>query len=112
MTNRSTIEKLLYTPVEAAHALGVSRSTVYLLMAAGDIPSVRIGGMRKRPDGRWEGSVDVGVYGSGRRRKYVYGRTRAEAVEKLRAVQQNLDDGLPLIDERVTVARFLIKREE
>ena len=49
MTNRPTVEKLLYTPVEAANALGVSRSTIYILMASGDVPSVRIGTSRRIP---------------------------------------------------------------
>ena len=49
MARAVTVDKLLYTPVEAAHALGVSRSTVYVLMAAGDVPSVRIGASRRVP---------------------------------------------------------------
>lgn len=49
MTKPSTVEKLLYTPVEAAHALGVSRSTIYILLAKGDVPSVRIGKSRRVP---------------------------------------------------------------
>jgi excisionase family DNA binding protein len=43
------VDKLLYTPVEAAHALGISRSAIYVLMANGDIPSVRIGASRRVP---------------------------------------------------------------
>lgn len=65
------------------------------------------GSVKRRADGRWEGSVEVSIYGTGRRRKYVYGRTRAEVADKLRAIQHGLDEGLPLIDERVTVAKFL-----
>ena len=49
MTNSPTVEKLLYTPVEAAHALGVSRSTIYVLMAGGNLPSLRIGASRRIP---------------------------------------------------------------
>jgi len=49
MAKAVTIDKLLYTPVEAAHALGVSRSTIYVLMAKGDVPSVRIGLSRRVP---------------------------------------------------------------
>ena len=67
----------------------------------------RDGGVRKRPDGRWEGTADVGVYGTGRRRKYVYGRTRAEVVERLRSVQRTVTEGLPVIDERTTLAKYL-----
>lgn len=49
MTNRPAVDKLLYTPVEAARALGVSRSRVYVLMARGHVPSVRIGASRRIP---------------------------------------------------------------
>ena len=37
------MEKLLLKPTEAADALGVSRSTIYELVAAGTVPSVRLG---------------------------------------------------------------------
>jgi excisionase family DNA binding protein len=37
------------TAGEAAHALGMSRWTVYLLVANGDVPSVRIGASRRIP---------------------------------------------------------------
>jgi len=67
----------------------------------------RDGGVRKRPDGRREGTVDVGTYGKSRRRKYVYGRTRTEVVERLRSVQRTVGEGLPVIDERTTLATFL-----
>jgi excisionase family DNA binding protein len=49
MPKAVNVDKLLYTPVEAAHALGMSRSTIYLLMANGDVPSVRIGASRRIP---------------------------------------------------------------
>jgi excisionase family DNA binding protein len=49
MTKPVTVDKLLYTPVEAAHALGLSRSTIYVLMANGQVPSVRIGNSRRVP---------------------------------------------------------------
>ena len=49
MTKPLVVDKLLYTPAEAAHALGVSRSTLYVLMANGDVPSVRIGSSRRIP---------------------------------------------------------------
>jgi excisionase family DNA binding protein len=45
----TTIEKLLYRPEEAAKALGISRSKVYALMAAGQLESVRVGGSRRIP---------------------------------------------------------------
>ncbi len=43
MTKPVNFDKLLYTPVEAAHALGLSRSTIYVLVANGRVPSVRTG---------------------------------------------------------------------
>ena len=35
--------KLLLRPSEAGEALGLSRSTIYELVASGEIPSVRVG---------------------------------------------------------------------
>lgn len=58
MSNASTMqegsgataaERLLYTPEQAAHALGIGRSTLYVLLADGSIPSVRIGRRRRIP---------------------------------------------------------------
>ena len=41
--------RLLVTPVEAATALGISRTRVYELMAAGQLRSVKIGRSRRIP---------------------------------------------------------------
>ncbi len=49
MSKSFAVDKLLYTPLEAAHALGVGRSTIYVLMANGELPSVRIGSSRRIP---------------------------------------------------------------
>ena len=38
------MERLLLRPGEAADALGIGRSKIYELIAAGVIPSVRVGG--------------------------------------------------------------------
>jgi excisionase family DNA binding protein len=43
------MDKLLLTPVEAARALGIGRSTVYELMQTGQLESVRIGACRRVP---------------------------------------------------------------
>ena len=40
------MEKLLYRPKEAAQVLGIGRATLYDLMHAGRIRSVKDGGMR------------------------------------------------------------------
>jgi excisionase family DNA binding protein len=37
------MDKLLLRPVEAAEAIGISRSKIYELLASGVLPSVRIG---------------------------------------------------------------------
>jgi excisionase family DNA binding protein len=42
----ATVEKLLYRPKEAAQMLGIGRATLYELMHAGRIRSVKDGGMR------------------------------------------------------------------
>ena len=55
-----------------------------------------------RPDGRW--SAQVAVEG---RRRTVYGRTQAECVAKLQALQHAVTGGLPAPDGRATVARYL-----
>lgn len=41
--------KLLLRPVEAAEAIGVSRSRAYELIGSGEIPSIRIGGSVRVP---------------------------------------------------------------
>ena len=43
------MDKLLLTPVEAARALGISRSKVYELMRAGTLSSVHIDACRRIP---------------------------------------------------------------
>jgi excisionase family DNA binding protein len=45
----SNNERMVLRPAEAAEALGVSRSKVYELIAAGAIPSVRVGGCIRVP---------------------------------------------------------------
>ncbi|MCC7020680.1 MAG: site-specific integrase [Ardenticatenales bacterium] len=60
------------------------------------------GTIRKRSDGRWEARISV----NGRQRS-VYGKTRDEVSRKLRTLQQSVDQGLPLHNERTTVAQFL-----
>jgi excisionase family DNA binding protein len=42
-------EKLLLTVVEAAHRLGIGRTLMYELLAAGRIESVHVGRLRKVP---------------------------------------------------------------
>jgi excisionase family DNA binding protein len=43
------MDRLLLRPIEAADAIGVSRSTIYQLLASGELPSIRIGGSIRVP---------------------------------------------------------------
>ena len=61
------------------------------------------GSIYKRKDDRWTAAISV----EGGRRRYVYGKTRAEAATKLRDAQQARANGLPMPDGRVTVGEFL-----
>ena len=43
------MDRLLLRPTEAAEAIGIGRSKIYELLAAGDLPSIRIGGSVRVP---------------------------------------------------------------
>jgi len=43
------MEKLLLRPDEAALAIGVGRSKMYALIAAGEVPSIRVGNALRVP---------------------------------------------------------------
>jgi integrase len=63
---------------------------------------------RKTTDKRWCASVSMGYDDGGKPvRKVVTAKTRAEVVKKLKAIQRQLDDGLPLPDQSMTVAQLL-----
>ncbi len=65
------------------------------------------GSIYQRKDGRWVGEVLLGWEDGRRRRKFVYGRTRREAANKLREVQRRVAAGLPVSSDRLTVAGWL-----
>lgn len=60
-----------------------------------------------RKDGRWAGVLDLGWEGGKRNRKNVYGSTQREAGQKLDALRRALADGLPVTNDRLTLAAFL-----
>jgi integrase len=61
----------------------------------------------KRADGRWEAKLDLGWVGGRRVRRSFYGRTRIEAVERLRRAQRAIDEGGTPPAEQMTVGEFL-----
>lgn len=65
------------------------------------------GSIHQRPDGRWCATIDLGMVNGKRKRKYLYGETRREVVEKLKAAQHAQASGANLAAERLTVATFL-----
>lgn len=56
-------------------------------------------------DGRWEATISLGD-GSGRRKSF-YAKTRAEVARKLAAALRDVEQGVPLADERQSVALYL-----
>lgn len=68
------------------------------------------GSIYKRADGRWVASATVGHNEHGkRRRRVVYGDTRAEAAEELAKVLGAAASGTLVDADRITVARYLTR---
>ena len=65
------------------------------------------GSIYRRPDGRWTATIDLGWQGGRRRRKFLYGKTRAEVAQKLAIALKAHRDGQVFGDERTTVEQFL-----
>ncbi len=66
------------------------------------------GGVYQRKDGRWEAQLTVPAADGGRAgRRSFYGRTKAEAVRKLRDAERDITRGLPVADGRLTVGAYL-----
>jgi integrase len=65
------------------------------------------GAIYQRADGRWVGAVHLGWEGGKRRRKVVYGKTRAEVSQKVTRLLTEQSKGLPIQTKSTTVAAFL-----
>jgi integrase len=65
------------------------------------------GAISKRKEGLWAGVLDLGWQDGKRRRKFVCGRTRAEAAAKLAEAQRKHREGALIADERTTVEAYL-----
>ncbi len=61
------------------------------------------GMIRERPDGRWEARITL----PDGRLKSVYAATRRKVLSKRDELQRAVDAGLPLADEKLTVAAYL-----
>ena len=59
-------EKLLLTPDEVCDQLGVKRSNLWKMMASGEIPSVKIGKLRRIPFAALKAWVERQVTNAGR----------------------------------------------
>lgn len=65
------------------------------------------GAIYHRQDGTWCAILDLGYVAGKRRRRWLYGKTRKEVVEKLREAQREHDQGVDLTADRTTVAEYL-----
>src|SRR5215207_7525200 len=65
------------------------------------------GAVYQRKDGLWCAVLDLGYVDGKRQRKWLYGKTRKEVVEKLREAQRQQGQGVDLSAEQTTVAEFL-----
>jgi integrase len=65
------------------------------------------GSIYKRPDGRWCAQVNLGYVNGKRKRKYLYGDTRAEVAKQMTTILRDVQQGIPVATERLTVAAFL-----
>jgi integrase len=65
------------------------------------------GSIYQREDGRWCAVLDLGYVSGKRKRKWFYGKTRKEVLQKLREAQRQQDYGVDLTAESTIVAGYL-----
>jgi integrase len=65
------------------------------------------GAIYQRQDGLSCSVLDLGYIDGKRRRKWLYGKTRKEVMDKLRAAQRRQDQGVNLTTEQTSVGDFL-----
>lgn len=63
----------------------------------------------RESDNKWCGVVDLGYINGKRKRRVVYGNTRKDVAEKLKAVLRDQQQGLPIATERQMVGQFLTR---
>ena len=64
------------------------------------------GSVYQRPDGRWAGAVTL----ANGKRKYTYGKTRAEAADKMAILLAKVKQKKPLPDDQITIRQFVRDR--
>src|SRR5437867_1780887 len=62
---------------------------------------------QRESDGKWCASVDLGFVNGKRRRKVIYGETRKEVADKLKALHRDQAAGINVAPERQTVKALL-----
>jgi integrase len=62
---------------------------------------------QRESDGLWCTSVDLGIINGKRRRKVIYGKTRKEVADKLKALHRDQAIGVNVAPEQYTVEQFL-----
>lgn len=62
---------------------------------------------RRESDGKWVGTLDLGWQNGKRVRKYVYSKTKAEALKNLRELQAKSDRGEAIPDGRKSTSDYL-----
>jgi integrase len=71
------------------------------------------GVFQRESDGRWVGSLTVGRTPAGKqKRRVIYGKTKAEVLAKLRAIQNQVDAGLLADPSALTVEGYLKRWSE
>ncbi|MEI7768995.1 MAG: site-specific integrase [Chloroflexales bacterium] len=62
---------------------------------------------QRESDGLWCTSVDLGIINGKRKRKVIYGKTRKEVADKLKALHRDQSIGVNVAPEQYTVEQFL-----
>jgi integrase len=65
------------------------------------------GGIYQRSDGLWCAAVDLGIVNGKRRRKVIYGKTRKEVADKLKALHRDQSAGINIAPDQYTVEEFI-----
>lgn len=64
---------------------------------------------QRKSDGRWVGTIHLGYEGGRRRRKTVYGATQKEVVQRVRALQSDVDQGITISNpETLKLGTYLL----